>query len=61
MTSKTTTKAASPRTSRPDAQGRVAHKIDMTTAAAQLPSSETDARRAAELIYCSAIKKHGNP
>ena len=27
---------------------------------AQLPSRETDAQRAAELIYCSVIKKHGN-
>jgi len=47
--------------SEPDAQGRVAYKIHMTTAASQLPSRETDARRAAELIYRSVIKKYGNP
>jgi hypothetical protein len=47
--------------SEPDAQGRVAYKIHMTTAATQLPSHETDARCAAELIYRSVIKKHGNP
>ncbi len=33
----------------------------MTTAAAQLPSHETNAQRAAELIYRSVIKKYGNP
>jgi hypothetical protein len=37
--------------SEPDAQGRVRYKIHMTTAAAQLPSRDTDAQRAAELIY----------
>jgi len=47
--------------SEPDAQGRVMYKIHMTTAASQLPSRETEARRAAELIYRSVIKKHGNP
>ena len=47
--------------SEPDAQGRVAYKIHMTTAAPQLPSRETNAQRAAELIYRSAIKKYGNP
>ena len=47
--------------SEPNAQGRVAYKIHMTTAASQLPSRETDARRAAELIYRSVIKKYGNP
>jgi hypothetical protein len=47
--------------SEPDAQGRVRYKIHMTTAASQLPSRETDARRAAELIYRSVIKKYGNP
>jgi len=47
--------------SEPDAQGRVAYKIHMTTAASQLPSRQTDAQRAAELIYRSVIKKHGNP
>jgi hypothetical protein len=47
--------------SEPDAQGRVAYKIHMTTAATQLPSRETDARRGAELIYRSVIKKYGNP
>ena len=47
--------------SEPDAQGRVAYKIHMTTAASQLPSRETDAQRAAELIYRSVIKKYGNP
>ena len=47
--------------SEPDAQGRVAYKIHMTTAAAQLPSRETNAQRAAELIYRSVIKKYGNP
>jgi hypothetical protein len=47
--------------SEPDAQGRVRYKIHMTTAASQLPSRETDAQRAAELIYRSVIKKYGNP
>ena len=47
--------------SEPDAQGRVAYKIHMTTAAAQLPSRETNAQRAAKLIYGSVIKKYGNP
>ena len=47
--------------SEPDAQGRVRYKIHMTTAAAQLPSRETDAQRAAKLIYGSVIKKYGNP
>jgi hypothetical protein len=47
--------------SEPDAQGRVFYKIHMTTTAAQLPSRETDAQRAAKLIYGSAIKKYGNP
>jgi hypothetical protein len=46
--------------SEPDAQGRVAYKIHITPAALQLPSRETDARRAAELIYRSVIKKYGN-
>jgi hypothetical protein len=46
--------------SEPDAQGRVAYKIHMTTAAFQLPSRQTDAQRAAELIYRSVIKKYGN-
>jgi hypothetical protein len=44
-----------------DAQGRVFYKIHMTTTAAQLPSRETDAQRAAKLIYGSVIKTHGNP
>jgi len=47
--------------SEPDAQGRVRYKIHMTTAASQLPSRETDAQRAAELIYRSVTKKYGNP
>ena len=47
--------------SEPDAQGRVHYKIHMTTAASQLPSRETGAQRAAELIYRSVIKKYGNP
>ena len=47
--------------SEPDAQGRVAYKIHMTTAASQLPSRETQAQRAAKLIYRSVIKKYGNP
>ena len=47
--------------SEPDAQGRVAYKIHMTTASSQLPSRETDAQRAAKLIYHSVIKKYGNP
>ena len=47
--------------SEPDAQGRVRYKIHMTTAASQLPSRETDAQRAAKLIYRSVIKKYGNP
>ena len=47
--------------SEPDAQGRVMYKIHMTTAASQLPSRETDAQRAAKLIYRSVIEKHGNP
>ena len=47
--------------SEPDAQGRVCYKIHMTTTAAQLPSRETDAQRAAKLIYGSVIKKYGNP
>jgi len=47
--------------SEPDAQGRVRYKIHMTTTAAQLPSRETDAQRAAKLIYRSVIKKYGNP
>jgi hypothetical protein len=47
--------------SEPDAQGRVFYKIHMTTTAAQLRSSETDAQRAAKLIYGSVIKKYGNP
>jgi hypothetical protein len=47
--------------SEPDAQGRVFYKIHMTTAASQLPSRETDAQRAAKLIYGSVIKKYGNP
>ena len=47
--------------SEPDSQGRVRYKIHMTTAAPQPPSRETDARRAAELIYRSVIKKYGNP
>ena len=47
--------------SEPDAQGRVFYKIHMTTAAAQLPPRETDAQRAAKLIYGSVIKKYGNP
>ena len=47
--------------SEPDAQGRVFYKIHMTTAAAQPPSRQTDAQRAAKLIYGSVIKKYGNP
>jgi len=47
--------------SEPDAQGRVFYKIHMTTTAALLRSSETDAQRAAKLIYGSVIKKYGNP
>jgi len=47
--------------SEPDAQGRICYKISMTPVASQLPSPETDARRAAELIYRSAIKKYGKP
>ena len=47
--------------SEPDAQGRVFYKIHMTTPAAQRPSRETDAQRAAKLIYGSVIKKYGNP
>jgi hypothetical protein len=47
--------------SEPDAQGRVAYKIHITPPASQLPSRETDARRAADLIYRSVIKKYGNP
>ena len=47
--------------SEPDAQGRVFYKIHMTTAAAQLPSRQTNAQRAAKLIYGSVIKKYGNP
>jgi hypothetical protein len=47
--------------SEPDAQGRICYKISMTPVASQLPPPETDARRAAELIYCSAIKKYGKP
>jgi hypothetical protein len=47
--------------SEPDAQGRVRYKIHMTTAASQLPARETDAQRAAKLIYGSVIKKYGNP
>jgi len=47
--------------SEPDAQGRVLHKIIITPVASQLPPPETDARRAAELIYRSAIKKYGKP
>ena len=47
--------------SEPDAQGRVFYKIHMTTAAAQLPSRQTDAQRAAKLIYGSVIKKYGKP
>ena len=47
--------------SEPDAEGRVAYKIHMTTTASQLPSRETNAQRAAELIYRSVIKKYGNP
>jgi hypothetical protein len=47
--------------SEPDAQGRVSYKIHMTTTAAQLPARETDAQRAAKLIYGSVIKKYGNP
>ena len=47
--------------SEPDAQGRVMYKIHMTTAASQLPSRQTDAQRAAKLIYRSVIKKYGNP
>jgi len=47
--------------SEPDAQGRVRYKIHMTTTTSQVPSRETDARRAAELIYRSVIKKYGNP
>jgi hypothetical protein len=47
--------------SEPDAQGRVMYKIHMTTAASQLPSRQTDAQHAAELIYRSVIKKYGNP
>ena len=47
--------------SEPDAQGRVFYKIHMTTFASQLPPRETDAQRAANLIYRSVIKKYGNP
>jgi hypothetical protein len=47
--------------SEPDAQGRVMYKIHITPPASQLPSRETDARRAAELIYRSVIKKYGTP
>src|SRR4029077_17833596 len=47
--------------SEPDAQGRARYKIHMTTAASQLPARETDAQRAAKLIYGSVIKKYGNP
>jgi hypothetical protein len=47
--------------SEPDDQGRVAYKIHITPPASQLPSRETDARRAADLIYRSVIKKYGNP
>ena len=50
MTSKTTTKATSPKTNRKP-----------MPAASQLPSRETDAQRAAKLIYGSVIKNHGNP
>ncbi|MFY9731232.1 MAG: hypothetical protein WAK24_11535 [Candidatus Acidiferrales bacterium] len=45
----------------PDAQGRVFYKIHMTTPASQLPPRQTDAQRAAKLIYGSVIKKYGNP
>ena len=47
--------------SEPDAQGRICYKSIMTPVASQLPPPEADARRAAELIYRSAIKKYGNP
>jgi hypothetical protein len=46
--------------SEPNAEGLVAYKIHITPAASQLPWRETDARRAAELIYRSVIKKYGN-
>jgi hypothetical protein len=47
--------------SEPDAEGRVRYKIHITPVASQLPSRETDARRAAELNYRSVIKEYGNP
>ena len=47
--------------SEPDAEGRVAYKIHITSAPLPLPSRETEARRSAELIYRSVIKKYGNP
>jgi hypothetical protein len=47
--------------SEPNAEGLVAYKIHITPPASQLPSRETDARRAADLIYRSVIKKYGNP
>jgi hypothetical protein len=46
--------------SEPNAEGLVAYKIHITPPGSQLPSRETDARRAAELIYRSVIKKYGN-
>ncbi|HEY1495639.1 MAG TPA: hypothetical protein VGF49_13900, partial [Candidatus Solibacter sp.] len=47
--------------SEPDAEGRVMYKIHITPGASPLPPRETDAQRAADLIYRSVIKKYGNP
>jgi hypothetical protein len=49
------------RRSRSRMRSAASHKIHMTTAASQLPWRETNAQRAAELIYRSVIKKYGNP
>ncbi len=53
MTSKTTTKASQPENQY--------ESNPYDHAASQLPPRETDAQRAAKLIYGSAIKTHGNP
>jgi hypothetical protein len=60
---RTASAAPSPQPAAPPkpAPDRVMHKIHITPSASPLPPRETDAQRAADLIYRSVIKKYGNP
>jgi hypothetical protein len=60
---RTASAAPSPQPAAPSkpAPDRVMYKIHITPGASPLPPSETDAQRAADLIYRSVIKKYGNP